>query len=166
MDHLFHYEMKNSFCEAPKAKKLFGRFLVFFLAAEQMRQVLQHFAVLDAKGDGVLDKQESENCRRCYRDGVVPFSLNFLAGGRCPPDPPVFGWGGKAPPDPPPKRSYLAFDRGGQTGPPRSNDFFFGAADDTRIARTSGWTPADDTGATDDRPTSDDTGPGIIFSDP
>ena len=23
----------------------------------------------------------------------------FLAGGRCPPDPPVFGWGGKAPPD-------------------------------------------------------------------
>ena len=25
----------------------------------------------------------------------------FLAGGRCPPDPPIFGWGGKAPPDPP-----------------------------------------------------------------
>ena len=24
-----------------------------------------------------------------------------MAGGRCPPDPPVFGWGGKAPPDPP-----------------------------------------------------------------
>ena len=30
---------------------------------------------------------------------VVFFSI--LAGGRCPPDPPVFGWGGKAPPDPP-----------------------------------------------------------------
>ena len=58
----------------------------------------------------------------------------FLAGGRCPPDPPVFGWGGKAPPDPPLKRSFVAFDRGGQTGPPRSNDFFFGAADDTRAA--------------------------------
>ena len=25
----------------------------------------------------------------------------ILAGGRCPPDPPVFGWGGKAHPDPP-----------------------------------------------------------------
>ena len=31
------------------------------------------------------------------------FFRNFsvLAGGRCPPDPPNFGWGGKAPPDPP-----------------------------------------------------------------
>ena len=61
-----------------------------------------------------------------------------MAGGRCPPDPPIFGWGGKAPPDPPLKRSFVTFDRGGQTGPPRSNDFFFGAADDT--------------GAADDRP--------------
>ena len=26
---------------------------------------------------------------------------SVLAGGRCPPDPPNFGWGGKAPPDPP-----------------------------------------------------------------
>ena len=42
-------------------------------------------------------------------------------------------------PDPPLKRSFATFDRGGQTGPPRSNDFFFGAADDT--------------GAVDDRPT-------------
>ena len=67
------------------------------------------------------------------------FSKN-LAGGRCPPDPPVFGWGGFAPPDIPPERSSAAFDRGGQTGPPRSNDFFFGAADDTRAARTSGRT--------------------------
>ena len=59
---------------------------------------------------------------------------SVLAGGRCPPDPPNFGWGGKAPPDPPPKRSFVTFDRGGQTGPPQSNDFFFGAADDTRAA--------------------------------
>ena len=66
--------------------------------------------------------------------------LSVLAGGRCPPDPPVFGWGGKARPDPPLKRSFVTFDRGGQTGPPRSNDFFFGAADDTRAARTSGRT--------------------------
>ena len=29
------------------------------------------------------------------------FFRKILAGGRCPPDPPVFGWGGKAPPDPP-----------------------------------------------------------------
>ena len=32
------------------------------------------------------------------------------------------------------KRSFVTFDRGGQTGPPRSNDFFFGAADDMRAA--------------------------------
>ena len=29
------------------------------------------------------------------------FCFRFLAGGRCPPDPPIFGWGGRAPPDPP-----------------------------------------------------------------
>ena len=29
------------------------------------------------------------------------------------------------------KQSFVTFDRGGPTGPPRSNDFFFGAADDT-----------------------------------
>ena len=40
----------------------------------------------------------------------------------------------------PPKRPSLAFDPVGQTGPPRSNDFFFGAADDTCAARTSGRT--------------------------
>ena len=33
----------------------------------------------------------------------------------------------------PPKRSSSAFDRGGQTGPPRSNAFFFGAADDAPL---------------------------------
>ena len=78
---------------------------------------------------------------------------------------------------PPVKRSFVTFDRGGQTGPPRSNYFFFGAADGTRAARTSGRTsgrtpsrtpgrtPADDTGAADVRPTSDDTDvPGQLFS--
>ena len=96
-------------------------------------------------------------CKHIFWYFFEQFSV--LAGGRCPPDPPVFGWGGKAPPDPPLKRSFVTFDRGGQTGPPRSNDFFFGAADDTRAARTSGRTsgrtpgrtPADDTGAADDR---------------
>ena len=69
----------------------------------------------------------------------------FLAGGRCPTDPPIFGWGGKASPAAPPKRSSAAFDRGGQTGPPRSNAFFVGAVDDTGAV--------DDMGAADDRPT-------------
>ena len=54
----------------------------------------------------------------------------MLAGGCYPP---VLA-GGPTPPDAPPKRLYLAFDRGGQTGPPRSNAFFFGAADDTGVA--------------------------------
>ena len=89
------------------------------------------------------------------------FSKNF-GWGALPPRPPGFWLGGQSPPRPPLKRSFATFDRGGQTGPPRSNDFFFGAADDTRAAltsgRTPGRTPADDTGASDDRPTSDDTG--------
>ena len=44
--------------------------------------------------------------------------------GELPPRPLGFGRGGKPPPDHPLKRSSLAFDRGGQTGPPRSNAFF------------------------------------------
>ena len=65
-----------------------------------------------------------------------------------------FGWGGKAPPDPPLKRSFVTFDLGGQTGPPLSNDFFFGTADDTRAARTSGRTPGQTPGRSpaDDNP--------------
>ena len=59
------------------------------------------------------------------------FFEKFWLGGA---DPPVFGWGGKAPPDHPLKRSFVTFDRGGQTEPPRSNDLFLGAADDTRAA--------------------------------
>ena len=35
------------------------------------------------------------------------------------------------------QQSFDTFDRGGQMGPPRSNDFFFGAADDTRTADDS-----------------------------
>ena len=52
------------------------------------------------------------------------------------PDPLSFWLGGQRPP---PKRSSAAFDRGGQTGPPRSNAFFSALH-------------ADDTGAADDRP--------------
>ena len=49
---------------------------------------------------------------------------SILAGRRCPRDPPVFGRGAKAPQTTPLKRSFVTFDRGGQTRPPRSNDFF------------------------------------------
>ena len=98
----------------------------------------------------------------CHLSGPITLIFGFLLSGcsvlaeECfPPGPPVFGWGGKAPPDPPFKRSFVTFDRGGQTGPPRSNDFFFGAADDTRAAddrpagrlagrpaeRPAGWVP-------------------------
>ena len=55
--------------------------------------------------------------------------------GALPPRPPGFWLGGGAqPPQTPTKRSSLAFDRGGQTGPPRSNAFVFGAADDMGTA--------------------------------
>ena len=77
-------------------------------------------------------------CKHIFWHFFEKFSV--LAGGQRPLDPPAFGWGGKAPPDPPLKRSFVTFDRGGQTGPPRSNDSFFGTADDTRAARTSGRT--------------------------
>ena len=52
--------------------------------------------------------------------------------------------GGAKRPQTPPARTYLAFDRGGQTRLPRPNAFFFGAADDTGTA--------DDTGAADAGP--------------
>ena len=48
--------------------------------------------------------------------------------------------------DAPLKRSFVTFDRGGQMGPPRSNDFFFGTADDTGVAddRPTVRQPSDD----------------------
>ena len=67
------------------------------------------------------------------------FSKFFDFGwGALPPRPLGFWLGGQSPSRPHQKRSSAAFDRGGQTGPPRSNDFFFGTADDA--------------GAADDRP--------------
>ena len=51
---------------------------------------------------------------------ICRFFEKFLAGGRCPSDPPGFGWGGFAPPDPHPKRSSAAFDRSGQNWPQHS----------------------------------------------
>ena len=51
-------------------------------------------------------------------------NFSVLAGGRCPPPtPPIWAGGGFAQ-TPPLKRSFVTFDRGGQTGPPRSNAFF------------------------------------------
>ena len=72
-----------------------------------------------------------------FNPGNFVFSKNFGWGQR------VFAGGAKPPQTPPPKRSSAAFDRGGQTGPPRSNAFFFGTVDDT--------------GAADDHPTSTPT---------
>ena len=66
----------------------------------------------------------------------VNFLVNFSLGGAAPQTPWFLAGGGKAPPDPTLKRSFVTFDRGGQTGPPRSN-YFFGAADDTRRRRPS-----------------------------
>ena len=54
---------------------------------------------------------------------VYRFFENF-GRGVLPPRPPGFWRGGQSSPRPPPKRSSAAFDRGGQTGPPRSNAFF------------------------------------------
>ena len=79
--------------------------------------------------------------RQLTRKLLFCFQIFFGFGwGALPSRPRGFCLGGKTPPDPPLKRSFLTFDRGGQTGPPRSNDFFFGAADNTGTARTSGWT--------------------------
>ena len=60
--------------------------------------------------------------------------FSILAGGRCPPDPLVFGWGGKASPDPP----LDGFSRGAAA--PRTLRVLFFASDDTGAARTSGRT--------------------------
>ena len=54
----------------------------------------------------------------------------FLAGGRCPPDPPVFGWGGKAPPDPPLNGRSSHLIEAAKRGRLDQMIFLFGAADD------------------------------------
>ena len=71
--------------------------------------------------------------------------ISIWLGGAAPQTPRVLAGGAK----PPLKRSFVTFDRGGQMRPPRSNDFCFGAADDTRAAdgRLAGWT----SGRTPDR---------------
>ena len=50
---------------------------------------------------------------------IFRFFGKILAGGRCPPDPPNFGWGGFAPPDPP----LDGFSRGAAA--PRTPRVFF-----------------------------------------
>ena len=71
----------------------------------------------------------------CYSRSTsitVCYSLLFhiFGCGALPPRPPGFWLGGFDPH----KRSFAAFDRGGQTGPPRSNALIFGAADDMGAA--------------------------------
>ena len=63
-----------------------------------------------------------------------PFFRKILAGGRCPPDPPVFGWGGKAPPDPPLNDRSSHLIEAAKRGRLDQIAFFFGAADDARAA--------------------------------
>ena len=54
---------------------------------------------------GVMDQGNKKvtwkKLRRKKKNFFFLFFRKILAGGRCPPDPPGFGWGGKAPPDPP-----------------------------------------------------------------
>ena len=69
-------------------------------------------------------------CVNCFCEKGPPRQNIFWLGAT----PQFLAGGAKPPPDPRLKRSFVTFDRGGQTGPPRSNDFFFGAADDTRAA--------------------------------
>jgi len=45
----------EAFCNNPRAKRLFGRFLVRFLTPEHIRIIVHSFYTLDARGDGVLD---------------------------------------------------------------------------------------------------------------
>ena len=67
--------------------------------------------------------------------------FRFWLGGADPQTPRFWAGRAKTPQTPPLERLFVTFDPGGQTGPPRSNYFLFGAADDTRASRTSGQTP-------------------------
>ena len=77
--------------------------------------------------------------------GAAPQTLRFLAGGAKPPQTPHLNG----------RSSHLI--EAAKRGRLDQMIFFFGAADDTRAARTSGRTPgrtlSDDTGAADDRST-------------
>ena len=57
-----------------------------------------------------------------------------MAGGHCPPDPPVFGWGGKAPPDPPLNGRPQHLIEAAKRGRLDQMLFLFGAADDRGAA--------------------------------
>lgn len=71
------YKSLHAFCESPKAKKLFGRFLVRFLSAEQRREIAVRFATLDSKGDGFIDKVELENA--AHQAQMSKNSVNVIA---------------------------------------------------------------------------------------
>ena len=64
----------------------------------------------------------------------MPIFFGFGWGAPPPQTPRILAEVGKAPPTPTPKRLILAFDRDGQMGPPRSNDFVIDAANDTSAA--------------------------------
>ena len=101
-----------------------------------------------ALGGGSLEEEDrsftgiGEISSNIFSQNIVYFFFKFfpkffknfsvLAGGRCPPDTPVFGWGAKAPPDHP----LDGFSRGAAA--PQTPRAIF---------------PSDDTGAADDRPT-------------
>lgn len=54
----------EEFCNAPLAKRLFGRFLVRFLDAEHMRQIAHSFYSLDSQGDGVICGKDLSACAK------------------------------------------------------------------------------------------------------
>ena len=84
-------------------------------------------------GLGLMDSRRRLKCK--FAMFKIMDRRKFWLGGTAPQTPQFLAGGGQSPPSTPPlKRSFVTFDRGGQTGPPRSNDFFFGAADDTRAA--------------------------------
>ena len=71
----------------------------------------------------------------------IRYFTKILAGGRCPPDPPIFGWGGKAPPDSPLNGRSSHLIEAAKRGRLDQMIFFSGAADDT-VTRAPPGRPA------------------------
>ena len=88
--------------------------LTFCLGHVQMSQPVDAGIRRHGSVSFVIDESNLKGGRsrqKFWLGGAAPQTPQFLAGGTKPPQTPL-------------KRSFVTFDRGGQTGPPRSNDFF------------------------------------------
>lgn len=68
------FDALYNFASMPKAKRLFGRFLVRFLGPEVRLELCRRFKTLDINGDGLLDYTDLETCAKQSSDKSISYS--------------------------------------------------------------------------------------------